>query len=319
MEEMTLSMILGDDAAFVRQVSALIAWIKEHERPDVIHLSSSLLIGIAGVIRQEVNIPLVCSLQDEEVWIDGLRRADAEAAWKGIRENAKHVDRFVVSSIFYRRKAEERFPEIRPFVEVVYPGPEAATYASARYPEHPVIGFFYRMNEANGLALLAEAFAMLKKEERVPKLRLRIGGGYTTADRRFLKNVRNILKPCRDAVDWCDTYTLQEHPAFYREISAVCVPITFEEGVGLYLCEAFAAGRPAIEPDTGSFGEIVGDAGVLYTPNTPHALADAIERLLMTDGLWERCRQNALQLARTRYNESVMAEGLLRVYRSLFA
>ncbi|MDR3268097.1 MAG: glycosyltransferase, partial [Tannerella sp.] len=91
-------------------------------------------------------------------------------------------------------------------------------------------------------------------------------------------------------------------------------PIRFEEGVGLYLCEAFAAGRPAIEPDTGSFREITGDAGILYSPNSPEALADAIARLFNTEGLWKECCNNALQLSASRYNETVQAGELCRIY-----
>jgi glycosyltransferase involved in cell wall biosynthesis len=118
-------------------------------------------------------------------------------------------------------------------------------------------------------------------------------------------------------VHWCDTYKLKDHATFYKEITAICVPITFPESVGLYLCEAFAAGRPAIEPLAASFPETVDEAGVLYSPNSSDALADAIEKLLTTDGLWERCRKNALELSRARYNEGVLAEELYEVYGRL--
>jgi glycosyltransferase involved in cell wall biosynthesis len=316
LEDMTLSMINGDDSVFLRQVQALVTWIKEHERPDVIHLSSSLVIGIGKVIRQEINIPTVCSLQDEEIWIDCLQKEFADAAWKSIGENLQYVDSFVTTSEFYKKAVERRFPQIGS-VHVVYPGPDAAKYASAHYPQHPVIGFFYRMNELNGLHILAEAFVKIKSEGCLPHLRLRIGGGFTSTDKPFLRNIHRILSPFRNAVDWCDTYRLQDHAAFYREISAICVPITFEESVGLYLCEAFAAGRPAIEPATGSFAEITGDAGVLYSPNSSDALADAIRKLFSTAGLWEQCRKEALNLSAARYNDGVHAEKLYRIYRDM--
>jgi glycosyltransferase involved in cell wall biosynthesis len=92
------------------------------------------------------------------------------------------------------------------------------------------------------------------------------------------------------------------------------VPITFEEGAGLYLCEAFAAGRPAIEPCTGSMAEIVGDAGVLYTPNNSCALANTIEKLFTVNGLWEQCRDQALYLSNTRYNHETLAGKLYGIY-----
>jgi glycosyltransferase involved in cell wall biosynthesis len=312
LEDMTLSMIRGDDPVFLRQIETLLAWIREHERPDVILLSSSLVIGIGKVLKEETKLPIVCSLQDEEIWIDGLENAFAEAAWTSIADNMKYIDRFITTSEFYKKFALRRFPQIGQ-IDVVYPGLDTSLYASTHYPAQPTIGFFYRMNELNGLHILAEAFVKVKQSGRIPGLRLRIGGGYTSSDKSFLRKLRRMLAPYSEDVTWCETYRLQDHAAFYREISALCVPLTFEEGVGLYLCEAFAAGRPAIEPDAGSFAEITDGAGLLYSPNTPDALAAAIERLFTTEGLWESCRDRALHLAKSRYHETVQAAALCEI------
>jgi len=72
MEGMTLSMIEGEGVAFEENVRQLTEWVRQAEKPDVIQLSSSLLLGIAKELKKETNIPIVCSLQDEEVWIDSL-------------------------------------------------------------------------------------------------------------------------------------------------------------------------------------------------------------------------------------------------------
>ncbi|GHU60658.1 hypothetical protein FACS1894121_1100 [Bacteroidia bacterium] len=334
LEDMTLSMVNGDDPIFIQQVGTLIEWVKEHEKPDVIYLSTSLLIGIAKAFKESVDIPIVCSLQDEEIWIDVLNKADADRVWEGIYEKTSYIERFVSSSEFYKSSIGKRFPLIADRIDVVYPGVDTAKYAAEKFPSDPVIGFFYRMNEENGLHILAKAFVKVKKTGRFGTLRLRIGGGYTAANKKFLKRVRRILSPYKGYVDWCDTYSLSEHAPFYKEITAICVPLTFEEGVGLYLCEAFAAGRPAIEPATGSFAEIlgygggmaggndegerqggtpVGNAGILYSPNTADALADAIEQLLSDEELFNQCCENALRLSRTRYNYAVQGDRLVEI------
>ena len=59
MEDMTMSMITGEDGAFKRNVADMIEWIKREGRPDVVHLSSSLLIGIATPLKQELGVPVV--------------------------------------------------------------------------------------------------------------------------------------------------------------------------------------------------------------------------------------------------------------------
>ena len=314
MEDMTLSMITGDDRAFKEQVAHMIDWISKEEKPDIIHLSSTLLIGIAKALRLHLDIPVICSIQDEEVWIDSLNKVHADIAWQGIADNIHYISYFITTSEFYKKIAKKRIPQIRD-ISVIYPAVDKDKYASSVYPESPVIGFFYRMNRENGLDTLAEAFLELKKRNTIPHLKLKIGGGYTGKDKSFLKKVRKMLSPFRDDVEIAETYNLEEHANFYGSITVISVPITFEEGVGLYLCEAFAAGRPAVEPATGSFPEIVGKAGILYEPNNSKALADALEAILTDKEKYTRLVEEANNLAFTRYNEKVLAEKLEKIYK----
>lgn len=316
MEGMTLSMITGNDSVFKEQVAPMIEWIKKTEKPDIIHLSSSLLIGIAKVLREETNIPVICSVQDEEVWIDSLNGKYAGIAWEAIVDNIRYVDRFITTSEFYREELRKRIPEITR-VEVVYPGIDREKYAPKPYPENPVIGFFYRMNRENGLDILADAFVLLKKRNTIPQLKLKIGGGYTGQDKKFLKQIRKTLRSYPEDVLILETYSLEEHMDFYNSVSVISVPIRFNEGVGLYICEAFATGRPAVEPSTGSFPEIVDQGGVLYQPNNAEALADALERILTDEKLYTKAADSAVNLSLSRYNEEVAAEKLEIIYKTV--
>jgi glycosyltransferase involved in cell wall biosynthesis len=314
LEDMTLAMIYGADAVFAEQVNIMLDWIKNHEKPDVIHLSTTLLIGVARAIKQQINIPVVCSLQDEELWIDSMESPFTIVAWQGIAANSGYIDKFITTSEFYKKIITARIPQITK-VEVIYPGVDVSKYASREYPADPTIGFFYRMNRENGLGILAEAFVKLKKRNTIPNLKLKVAGGYTAKDRRFLKEVKRILQPYMNYVDLCSMYDPENHADFYKQTTIISVPVTFDESVGLYLCEAFAAGRPAVEPATGSFPEITGEAGIVYSPNDSDALADAIEKLLTDKTLFEHCCAKALEMSENRYNDAIMAEKLLMSYK----
>lgn len=317
MEGMTLEMIEGTGTAFRDQVDRLIGWVRASGQPDVIHLSSSLLIGIARALKEALDVPVACSLQDEEVWLDSLREADAARAWQGVLDNASSVDAFVVSSDYYRRVVERRLPGLGPLYRV-YPGVEVGKYLPDSPPDRPTIGFFYRMNELDGLDILAEAFVLLKRRGSIPGLQLRIGGGAIGAqDRRSLARVRDRLAPYAEDVHFEPEYDPRRHHEFYRQVSVLSVPLRFDEGIGLYLCEAFAAGVPAVQPATGSFPEVVDGAGVLYAPNDAEHLAGALERLLGDPERYLDCRQRARELARTRYNAEVAAQNLLNIYGSI--
>jgi glycosyltransferase involved in cell wall biosynthesis len=313
MENMTLSMIEGDDRHFQKHFGQMLEWIRTQEKPDVIHLSSSMLIGFAKVLRENIDVPVICSLQDEEVWINSLDARYAQAAWDGIAKNSCHIDAFVCSSEYYRDIAVAKIPSGK-VVEVIYPGIDKSRYKAEIAPADNVIGFFYRMNRENGLDILANAFVLLKQKNAVPNLRLKIGGGFSGSDRKFLKHIRKILAPYIADVDISETYSYEEHEAFYRSISVISVPVTFDEGVGLYLCESFAAGRPAVEPATGSIPEIVGKAGLTYSPNTPEHLAAALEKILSDRPLYERCAAHAVTLSDTRYSQQTMAADLIKLY-----
>ena len=316
MEGMTLSMIEGEGTAFDENVKELIDWVKQTEKPDVVQLSSSLLLGIAKELKREMDVPIVCSLQDEEVWIDSLKPEFVRKAWMSVVANAKYVDRFITTSYYYQQVVKTKLPQLG-LVDVFYPGIDVSKYHSDVYPVDPTIGFFYRMNELDGLDILADAFVLLKQRGTVPHLKLRIGGGYTSPDKKLIKQVKRTLKPYAADVVIEETYDMDEHADFYRKITVLSVPLRFQEGVGLYLCEAFAAGRPAVEPNTGSFAEIVGDAGLIYEPNDAQHLADALEKMLTDKHFYDTCKESAQTLARERYDAAVLAKKLTDFYDKL--
>ncbi len=315
LESMTLSMITGDDAAFQTEIKQLIDWINADEKPDIIHLSSSLLIGIARMLRPELQIPIVCSLQDEEVWIDDMDAHYAGMAWSSINDHIQHVDGLISTSQYYKSIAQNKITSSHT-IEVVYPGFDEKKYADARQPHDPVIGFFYRMNEKNGLGILVDAFLKLKRKNVIPNLKLKIGGGFNGQDKSFLKKMKRKLAPFIQDVEIDMSYSPGEHDQFYKSISVISVPITFEEGIGLYLCEAFAAGVPAVVPATGSIPEIVDEAGVLYHPNNSDALAEALEKLLTNSEHHTELIKKAKSMAQDRYSASVMVSRLQKIYEN---
>lgn len=316
MEGMTLSMISGEGLAFEDNVRMLIDWVKQTEKPDIIQLSTSLLLGIAKKLKQETEIPIVCSLQDEEVWIDSLKSEFIGKAWQSVLDNAQYVDLFITTSYYYRQIVERKLPQLGR-VKVIYPGIDLKKYQTDEYPADPTIGFFYRMNKLDGLDILADAFVLLKKRDTIPNLKLRIGGGYMSPDKKLVRQVKRTLAPYSADVVIEETYDMDEHADFYRKISVLSVPLRFKEGVGLYLCEAFAAGRPVVEPNTGSFAEVVGNAGLIYEPNDPQHLADALEKMLTDHHLFNQFKAHALTMAKERYDDRNVANELLKLYNEL--
>jgi hypothetical protein len=64
---------LGEQGAQKDELEHMVNWIAEHCKPDVIHISNALLLGLAKRLKEKTGVPVVCSLQDEDVWVDAVR------------------------------------------------------------------------------------------------------------------------------------------------------------------------------------------------------------------------------------------------------
>ena len=70
------------------------------------------------------------------------------------------------------------------------------------------------------------------------------------------------------------------------------------EGFGLPAVEAMSCGLPVLASNRGSLPEVVGDAGLLFDPESPQAISECVLRFLGDAGLAARLRQAALHRAR---------------------
>ena len=160
---------------------------------------------------------------------------------------------------------------------------------------------------------------MLKLRDTIPNLKLRIGGGSTDSNKKFLSRVKEILRPYINDVIFEDDYSPALHHRFYSEVSLISVPLRFDEGVGIYICEAYATSRPVVEPRRGSFPEIVSNAGVLNNDESATGLANALEQVLADNKLYNELRENAKTMARERYSDRLCAEALMELYSNVIA
>ena len=189
--EMTLSMIKGEHGHQAKELDKLVAWLVE-QKPDVVCLSNSLLIGVARRVREELRVPIICSLQGEDAFLDSLPEPYRERCWQLVRERAADVDRFVAPSRYYNALMQERLRLAPEKIVVIYNGIDLDGFApAAAPPEFPTVGFLARMCRDKGLDTLVEAF--IKLAPRVPHARLKIGGTQTDADRAFVNDLTDRL------------------------------------------------------------------------------------------------------------------------------
>jgi glycosyltransferase involved in cell wall biosynthesis len=96
--------------------------------------------------------------------------------------------------------------------------------------------------------------------------------------------------------------------------AAVLAYPSLEEGFGLPVLEAFAAGTPVVTTTAGALPEVAGDAALLVPPGDADALAEAITRVLSDDAL--RARLVAAGTARAaEFSWARHASGMVDLWR----
>jgi glycosyltransferase involved in cell wall biosynthesis len=320
--ELTISMLRGEEGNQARELDDLIRWLRT-EKPDVVCLSNALLVGLARRIREEVKAPVLCCLQGEDFFLDGLREPHRTQAWQVTAERAVGVDVFVSPSRYYADFMAGRLKIASDKMKVVPNGISLAGYdetaAIGLKPGPPVLGYFARMCREKGLDQLVGAFVRLKKRSGLGDLKLRIGGSCGPVDQVVVDEMRATLarNNILGDVEFCPNLSHAAKVEFLRSLNVFCVPARHPEAFGLYVIEALAAGVPVVQPDAGAFPELVADTGGgrLFQGGDEVAMADALEALLRAPEQAQAMGQAGRAVVRARFTAETMAQEFLRVAR----
>ena len=322
--ELTVSMLQGEHGNQSRELDDLVSWLKGQPKPDVVCLSNLLLLGLARRLRQSIGSPVVCLLAGEDSFLDALPGPHRNEAWKTLSDNIHDADLYISPSRYFAERMAERLRLPPDLIRVVPPGINLEGFDAALPPGPgarampPVLGYFARLCREKGLDVLVEAFLLLKERNRIPGLRLKVGGYCGPSDRPFVRELHRRLRQAGvlGDVEFHANLDREAKIAFLRSLTVFSVPATYGEAFGLYVVEALAAGVPVVQPRTAAFPEIIEatGGGVLCEPNDPADLAHAIETLLLDPDRRRSLSDAARRAARERYSVRRMAEDSARVF-----
>src|SRR5436190_2375158 len=295
--EITLSMLRGEEGNQARELDQLIAWLKTQSPPDVICLSTALLMGLARRLKSELGCPVVCLFQGEDYFLDTLPEPSRTACWQTLATRAVDVALFVAPSRYFGDLMRERLSvpmeklrilpngiNLSGYADVQAPGPvsqaqgdKEAEAPHSTFHAPPSLGYFARMCKEKGLDTLVAAYILLRQRNSIKDLKLKIGGGCGPADELFVKELRDQLAEAgflRD-VEFHPNLDRAAKQQFLRSLSVFSVPALYGEAFGLYVIEALAAGVPVVQRRTGSFPELIAatGGGLLCKPAVANALA----------------------------------------------
>jgi glycosyltransferase involved in cell wall biosynthesis len=325
--ELTLSILRGEQGNQASELDKLAGWLRDSFRPEVVHLTNSMFAGFARRLKAELGVPVVCSVQGEELFLDGLREPSRGAVRAALAERAQDVDLFVAPSRFYADLMASYLQVERGRLAVVPLGINLSGHGAgggaARGAGEPwVVGYLGRIAPEKGLDLVAAAFRQLAAAlGGAGHVRLHVAGYLPPQHRRYLRDIERQLRGWGLAGDYhyAGEVTREEKIAFLAGLDVLAVGTTYPEPKGLYVLEALANGVPVVAPRHGAFPELLTETGggVLVAPGDPAALAAALAELLRDPGRRERLGRAGREAVHARYGDEAMAAATLALYQGL--
>jgi len=322
---MTVSILRGECGKQALEVDKLVKWIATQPKPDVIIVSNAMLLGIVRELRKAIPVPIVVTLQGETPFLDELNPSDQEDAWAALRERSAEVAALIAVSSAYGADMQKRLAIPADKMHVVHNGIVVEDLLSAPKPaalrSPKTIGYLARMCRDKGLDTLVDAFLLLKQQNAIDGLQLRIAGVQLNEDRSYVADLQARIAKHGYAADVTVQPNIDRRTKieFLNGLSVLSVPARFQESFGLYLLEAMAAGVPVVQPRHASFPEILEatGGGLLCEPEDPASLAAELQKVLSDDRLADKLGTQARASVTTKFTAEQMAEKVAAICEQL--
>ncbi len=263
-------------------------------------LSATYVCSIKGIIAEE--------LQHEQARIRMLFSllAHLEGA------NARHAERVITTSEYCRERIAYHYQVALSRIGIVPEGIDVGAWsrdlaaAPPRPDSRPTILCVARQYPRKHIADLLQAFAQLRSYVPAAQLRL-VGDGPEHAALVELAESLGIVGRVVFLGGISDAAVRHE----YAHCDVFCLP-SAQEGFGIVLLEAMAAGKPIVSTTAAAIPEVVqhGVTGILVPAGEPHSLAGALLLLLADDDRREQYGR-AGQTAVLRYDWTRVAQRFL--------
>jgi len=176
----------------------------------------------------------------------------------------------------------------------------AATYlAKLHLQPYNYILHMGNLARNKNLVTLVKAFSLWRQQGGNPTFKLVLAGPHPTQS--TINDVPQIMAAIaqEQLIDWViltGHVTDEERAALYTHAAVVTVP-SILEGFGLPILDGFAARVPVIASTATSLPEVAGDAALMFDPQQPQQIADALQQLASDPALRkELVRRGELRL-----------------------
>jgi glycosyltransferase involved in cell wall biosynthesis len=329
--DLTLSMLEGEHGHQSKELAKLISWLAGEIKPEIINLTSALLSGLVHELKGRLRVPVLCSLQGDDIFLESLPESHRSRCLALVRVHCREIDGFLATSAYYADFMAEYFAVPRARIHVVHPGLNLVGHGGPRPPlisppnggglrgGRPfTLGYFARICPEKGLHVLTEAFHLLRQMPGTEGCRLHVSGWLGATNRAYFDDLRRKMKE-RGLDDHFLHIESPDHESkvrFMQNVDVLSVPTVYREPKGLYVLEALANGVPVVQPRHGSFPELIEatGGGLLVNPEDPHDLARVLRLLLDNPAHRDELGRKGKEAVHARFHAERMAAETAAIY-----
>ena len=319
---LTVSVLQGEEGQQKKELAKLVKWLKDSYRPNLVQLTNSMFVGFAREIKRALDVPILCALQGEDIFLEDLIEPYRSEALKLLQARASEVDGYIAPCQYYADFMAEYLDIPSTRIDVVHLGlnlSEHGTREKSLADTPFVIGYLARICPEKGLHLLVDALYRLTNRFGSDNLQLKVAGYLGKNDEPYLEKLVKQIDAwgLSDAFDYWGEVERHQKIDFLNSLHVLSVPTTYKESKGLFILEALANGVPVVQPRHGTFPELIAatGGGILVNPESPDAIAEGISQLMNNPEYRGKLGQQGKEVVHREHSDDIMAEATLAVYR----
>ena len=319
---LTVSMLSGENGFQRKELEKLVKWLRVENKPDIVYLTNSMLLGFAKEIKNALDVPVICALQGEDIFLRDLIDPYKSETLTLLAERAIDADGFVAPNNYYAQFMASEYLNISvDRIDVVPLGLNLDGHG--RKDEKPgpppfIIGYLARICPEKGLHILVSAFYTLAKEFGVDNLELHVAGYLGKKDKPYFEELVKQINNwgLQDSFVHYGEVTRTQKIDFLNRLHVFSVPTVYRESKGLSILEALANGVPVVQPKHGSFPEMIKatEGGILVDPESAESVAEGIYQLFRDPSKRKQLGTNGKKIVHQNFSREKISQQLMRVF-----
>jgi glycosyltransferase involved in cell wall biosynthesis len=320
---LTVSVLEGAHGHQRKELDKLVHWLKGQPRPDVLDISNSMLIAIAGPLKHALGCPINCTLQGEDIFMEGLLEPYRSRAKQLIQSHLSQVDSFIAVSDYYAGRMTQYLgiPGAKMHVVPLGVNPDTFVPAVAESSVPFTMGYLGRIAPEKGLHLLVDAYRNLRERGALAGCRIEVAGYLGGEHLSYWQSIEREVKGwgLGSEIHYRGELDLDHKVRFLQSLDLFVVPAIYDDPKGMSLIEAMSCGVPVVAPRRGSYTELIErtGGGVLVAPEDLAELEETLRQLAEDRDRVCDLGRRAASAVRERYTTSEMTTAALDVYERL--